>query len=326
MEYIYCTVQPRDFERTYSYISPMGMLAPGTFVEIPFGGDNVPVLGVVLSCGTFTGEEAPFPPEKTKKISRVVTAEEYKGKPSVGERFSAAEIRDILAEADDLIADEDYDGLFHWAGEYYESSDWRLLAKVAQSLRLCIDKNIPEAALNLGAMYYTGHGMAQDFAKAYRLYKMAADAGIRQAITNCGYCWYYGRHQAADMKKVREFFEKGALLFNDGNCLYKLGDLYRSGRGGVEKNEIYAYILYERAYEQAEEDPYIRGDVEARLGRCLLYGIGTAKELDAAYAHLVEALKEFYKRRKTDIFARRLIQGVKQDMAKAEAEMACELE
>lgn len=323
MEYVYCSIKMKRYDRSYSYISPFGRLRPGTAVMVPFGADNALEKGWVLSCGVFTEETAPFPPDRTKQISRVISHEEYEQDFSGG--AEADEAAEALDYADDCLSTEDDDLVYQWAMEHYGSRDWRILAKVQQCLSWCARRNIPEAALNLGSMYYTGHGAAQDYKKAYVLYEAAAKAGICQAITNCGYCWYYGRHAPADKTKARSYFELGALLYDDANCLYKLGDLYLYGEGGLSKNPDYAFILYNRAYEQAEkEDPQILGDAASRVGRCLLRGIGTARDAEAAYPYLQKAAAAFYQRRKIDPFAAGLIKKAK--MLLTEAEQAMEEE
>ena len=46
---------------------------------------------------------------------------------------------------------------------------------------------------DLGALYYMGDLVEQDYAKAAELYEMAADAGCFQSIINLGYIYEYGR-------------------------------------------------------------------------------------------------------------------------------------
>ena len=101
------------------------------------------------------------------------------------------------------------------------------------------------------------------------------------AICDCGYCFYYGRHQAVDYAEAYRWFSIGALLYNDANCLYKMGDFYLDGYA-VEKNEIYAFKMYERALERCGEwdDNSAMPDAQFRVGKCLLHGIGTAKNIE----------------------------------------------
>ena len=77
-EYCYCSVQPKGMSSVYSYLADDGMdIRIGTPVEIPFGHDNVLTKGLVVDFGYYTEDNAPWPVEKTKKIIRVLTPEEY---------------------------------------------------------------------------------------------------------------------------------------------------------------------------------------------------------------------------------------------------------
>lgn len=180
-----------------------------------------------------------------------------------------------------------------------------------------------EASLELGALYYTGNIVEQNYKKAYELYKIAADAGILRAICNCGYCFYYGRHQDIDYAKAYEYFSLGALLHNDANCLYKLGDMYLNGYF-VMKNENYAFILYQRALHCAQENDENSSCIsgaQMRVGKCRLYGTGTYKNAEEAYTLLSLALITFYKRRKAEPYVRGLIVSAKKLLAQAQAQL-----
>ena len=96
---------------------------------------------------------------------------------------------------------------------------------------------MPEAALGLGKLYDTGKAVEQNHQKAYELYQIAADAGLISAIRCCGDGFYYGQHQDIDCKKAYQYFSLGALLHDDANCLYKLGDMYLNGYGVAQNEE-----------------------------------------------------------------------------------------
>lgn len=210
--------------------------------------------------------------------------------------------------------------VYYWACDHHDSNDENILRKVIECYELCAEEGMPEAALNLGTFYYTGRVVEQDYKKAYSLYKIAADAGELRAICNCGYCFYYGRHTEVDYAEAYRYFLLGALLHNDPNCLYKLGDMYREGKG-VEKNENYAFMLFSRALEACEAprgDSYCLADAKFRVGECLLKGIGTDVEVEEAHELLCEALAGFYRRRKSDPFISGLIESAKELIAEAE--------
>ena len=133
----------------------------------------------------------------------------------------------------------------------------------------------PDAALNLGSLYYTGRAGQQDFSKALEYYTIASDWGSRQAQENLGYCYYYGRSTNIDYKKAFHYFALGAF---DGHItsLFKIGDMYRNGYY-VDKNEDAAFRIYHHCYEElTNESLYFAGaDVMIRMADCYYQGIGT---------------------------------------------------
>lgn len=332
--FIYCSVLPVGFSTTYYYLSFTDELTIGTRVQVPFGSENKLLPGTVTNCETFTADEVPFPIEKMKSIIRVLSEEDFlklskEVKPKAKVTFHVPtydpEIIDDLNELEDLIDEEDYDGIFCWADRHHDCvEDPNILQKVLECYEMCVEQNMPQAALNLGTMYYNGRVVMQDFVKAARYYKIAANAGIPTALCNLGYCFYYGRHQDVDYEKAYEYFLKGALFHNNINCLYKLGDMYLNGYG-VEQNATYAFILYTRAWEICEkaddgdeEVSRCAADVQFRMGKCFLKGIGTPVNAEIALNFLPLALCGFYKRRKTDPFVPGLIDSTREFIERAQ--------
>ena len=323
-KYWYCRVAIKGAQSDYSYISDEGRIPAGTYVEVPFGGGNAPVIGVVKACAEYTEEDAPYPVSRTKHIKRIATAEEYEAQAPLQPFYhDDGDAPDYFDEINYYIEDEDWDSVLDWAIRHHDSTDRETLEKVIECYELCIKQNMPTAALNLGTFYYTGRVVEQDYKRAFELYKIAADAGELRAICNCGYCFYYGRHQAVDHAEAFKYFSLGALLFDDANCLYKLGDMYINGYG-VQKNEVYAFKLYSRALDQcrnSDEDAAVTADAQFRVGKCLLRGIGTEKDVEEANVLLSLALLNFYKRRKTDCFVSGLISSTKELIAQAQAQL-----
>lgn len=210
-------------------------------------------------------------------------------------------------EADEYLKNGESELAFYWACNHHERIDSpEIMERVVKCYEMCMNEGNPRAALNLGTLYYVGTYLKRDYKKAAELYEAAAKAGELRAICNLGYCYYYGRHCKADFKKAYEYFLKGALLHNDSNCLYKLGDMYFNGDIG-EKNGRYAYLLYRRSYDAADEYEFCMADIKYRLGKCLFYGIGTEKDIEEAFEYISDALKGFYERRKTDPYVSGLI-------------------
>lgn len=297
--YWYCGVKIKRISTVYSYISHIGEIPVGSYVEVPFGKENTPLIGYVVRSGEYTWENAPYPVEKTKRIIRIATWQEYIRQNAGSED---CDFDDELDELDYYIETGDWDEVLGWACERNDSPHEYIIRKVIECYELCIRKRMPVAALNLGTFYYDGKYVRQDFQKAFELYEMAADDGNLRAICNCGCFFYYGRHQEIDYAEALRYFSLGALLFDDANCLYKLGDMYLCGYG-TDRNEKYAYLLYERALDRCyggDGDDACTAEAQLRVGRCLLHGIGVEMDVEKAHTLLSYALIKFYKRRKTD--------------------------
>lgn len=325
-QFCYVVVQIKGMNTAYSYINDDPTIKVGSYVLVPFGKANDEVPGIVLERRICTEEDAPFPVGKTKHIIRQLSPEEYSGEEDDDPEPGNFDDDDVQEMADYLENTEkyDYDYLFQWAYEHHEAIDSpETIVLVIRCYQLCAEQNMPLACLNLGTFYYNGTYLERDFKKAAALYKIAADSGVPVGIRNMGYCYYYGRHQPVDYAKAYEYFCKGALLFDDANCLYKLGDMYRSGLA-VEKNEKYAFILFRRAMASVDADKdydFCRADVLLRLGECELKGIGTSVDVENAHLLLQCSLAGFYERRKTDPFVSGMIKKVKALIQEAEAQL-----
>ncbi|MCI6265156.1 MAG: sel1 repeat family protein [Collinsella sp.] len=106
---------------------------------------------------------------------------------------------------------------------------------------------------DLGALYYMGDLVEQDYAKAAELYEMAADAGCFQSIINLGYIYEYGRTGKPDHAKAYQWYSLAAALAPSSEAVYKLGDMFSRGRA-VPQDRSKAYRLYERSLELARDD------------------------------------------------------------------------
>lgn len=139
-----------------------------------------------------------------------------------------------------------------------------------------------DAMNDLGALYYEGRGVEQDYTKAVYYYHMAAQHGSRVAQENLGYCYYYGRNVPVDYEKAFHYFALGAFA-GQLISLYKIGDMYQNGYY-VEKNPTEAFRIYERCIEQMTDEaaPLVAGPVFLRLGNALLCGEGTKQDAKGA--------------------------------------------
>ena len=323
-KYCYCSVQPKGMKSTYYYIADEEVKV-NSYVKFPFGYENKLVIGTVTEMGYYDEDSVPFPTEKTKHILRVVSKEEFDNYPGFYAARHEDDSDDIdyeLEEAEEYILSEDYDAVFDWAYDHHDDigSD-RIMQMVCRCYEICVENGNPLAALNLGTLYYTGTYLERDYKKAAALYEIAAKAGERRAICNLGYCWYYGRHQAVDYERAYSYFHLAVLLYDDPNSLYKLGDMYRTGKF-VEQNDIFAVKLYFRALNaimREGEDKFCLADIQLRIGRAFLEGKMIETDYERALRFLTDALAGFYARRKTDPFVKGLIIEAKELIAQAAA-------
>ena len=68
----YCSVMVSVSSRPYAYLTGGLPLKVGDIVEVPFGSGNAIWRGEVVEVMNRTRSDAPWPPEKTKTVSRVV--------------------------------------------------------------------------------------------------------------------------------------------------------------------------------------------------------------------------------------------------------------
>lgn len=66
--YDYCEVKIDGIEKSYAYLAPFEPVKVGDEVIVPFGSNNAERTGLVVAVERFTYENAPYPPEKTKRI------------------------------------------------------------------------------------------------------------------------------------------------------------------------------------------------------------------------------------------------------------------
>ena len=189
------------------------------------------------------------------------------------------EIADLLCEADG--AKQLFPSVAAFLMETYEEQ---------------VKEGNPDAACNIGAMYYTGRIGEQSYRKAVHYYMIAAEGGCRQAQENLGYCYYYGRDMPVDYEKAFHYFALGAF---DGHIrsLYKIGDMYRNGYY-VPQNEAEAFRIYQRCEETMTEAalPLVGADVMMRLGDCYFSGIGTQVDDKEALEYYQKAERLFFTR------------------------------
>jgi hypothetical protein len=93
--------------------------------------------------------------------------------------------------------------------------------EAAKWFRKAADAGDSAGMLNLGAMYYLGNGVLEDYAIAAYWYRKAADAGNVDAMYNLGRMYENGQVAGVkDPTHARELYDKAAAM---GNAEAKAG-------------------------------------------------------------------------------------------------------
>ena len=127
-----------------------------------------------------------------------------------------------------------------------------------------------EEFLPVAAMYYTGQGTPQDFAKAAEWFKKSALLGNADGQYCLGKLYYYGQGVAQNFSDAAKLLTDAGLA-GKGGAQYLLATLYLYGKG-VSKNTVKAYfwsILAVAAPDLPAEDKTaatsLRDQIEAML-------------------------------------------------------------
>ena len=217
-----------------------------------------------------------------------------------------------------------------WASFFAFEHPELVTKDIAEKIVHCYEQasagGVSRATLNLGAVYYNGMIVRRDFKKAFDLYQKAAQSEDQEvatrAICNLGYCYFYGRDIPLDYEKAFHHFLAGVLRFEDSNCLYKLGDMYRYGNY-VPADEKMAFLLYQKAYQETHPGEDCYADIIKRLGDCALNGIGTKKDPILAIQYLTTAQGYLYSKiyQKRDPYAKTVLADVERLIECAKAEL-----
>lgn len=150
--------------------------------------------------------------------------------------------------------------------------------------KMGIHQKCGACANDLGAMYYMGDLVEQDYHKAAELYELATEWGCSQSIINMGYIYEYGRIGEPDYAKAYECYSLAAALTRKSEALYKLGDMYSRGRS-VEKSLSRAAQLWSSSLQEADGPQelaqpsirlapfYLEGSEEARIEKDPMFAL-----------------------------------------------------
>ncbi len=175
-------------------------------------------------------------------------------------------VRTLFAEGGTAFA--------YWATDHYtdfvacSDSHPEVIDTLVLCYRLGIAAGNGDCACNLGALYYMGQLLEQDYGKAAELYELADELGCNQGLVNLGYIYEYGRIGDPDYQKAYECYALAAAGEEDAEALYKLGDMYSRGQA-VEQNKLKAYRLWQRSLDVAQ-DPTLRAQPSIRIAQLLM--------------------------------------------------------
>jgi TPR repeat protein/uncharacterized membrane protein YhaH (DUF805 family) len=140
--------------------------------------------------------------------------------------------------------------------------------------RKSAEQGFAEAQHYFGICLEKGQGIEQDYKQAVYWYLKAAEQGYANAQTSIGACYYNGKGVEKDYKKAMYWFHK-ADEQGDAESQFDIGLCYYNGQG-VEKNYEQAVYWFSKAAEHGN------ADAQCNLGTCYASGQGVAKDYKKA--------------------------------------------
>ena len=108
------------------------------------------------------------------------------------------------------------------------------------------------AQCRLGALYYLGKGVMQDYSEAYKWSKKAADQGYSRAQFYVGVLYENGEGVSQDYSEAYKWYKKAAEQGN-ASAQNNLGLLYKKGEG-VSQDYSEAYKWFNKAAAQGHAE------------------------------------------------------------------------
>ena len=125
-------------------------------------------------------------------------------------------------------------------------------AQALEWYRKAADLGETDSMINIGGMYLYGQGVEQDYTQALEWYEKAADLGKENAMGWLGYLYYNGLGVEQDYTQALEWFKKGADL-GEPSAMNNLAGMYYYGQG-VEQDYTQALEWYEKAADLGNTD------------------------------------------------------------------------
>jgi TPR repeat protein len=149
-----------------------------------------------------------------------------------------------------------------------------LWAQNADYYRAAANRGDKVAQHNLGACYYNGTGVVQDYKQAVYWFKKAAEQGVKESQFCLGECYYYGEGVAQDYKQAVYWWTKAANQ-GDARTQCYLGQCYYMGEGVTSDYKQAVYW-----YKQSAKQGF--AEAQWRMGNCYYLGNGVPRDLAQA--------------------------------------------
>lgn len=134
-----------------------------------------------------------------------------------------------------------------------------------------------DAQLILGIMYLKGEGIEKNAKKAYQWFEKSFMNGNKKAEFQLGFCYQYGVHVEKNLSEALRHYKEYTRMHSDGHAYNCMGDLYREGGNGVEKDCIRALHYY----KEADNLGFIKSAI--RIGSMYFEGDGVQKNYKSAF-------------------------------------------
>lgn len=174
------------------------------------------------------------------------------GSPVGGDDAAASLLEEMAIAALHRSGDEFARFAYENRGRIRTAAQWNddVVEMLVLGYRLGATAGSGACVNDLGALYYLGDLVEQDYEKAAELYREAADRGCYQSVVNLGYIYEYGRLGEPDHGKAYRCFALAAALAPSSEAICKLGDMYARGHG-VERDVRVAFSLWNRSLDLA---------------------------------------------------------------------------
>lgn len=116
-----------------------------------------------------------------------------------------------------------------------------------REFKIAAEDGLEMAQYNLAILYFSGRGVEQNFAEAFRWTAAAADQGHTQAQFNLGALYYEGQGTRRDRETALQWYIKAGNA-DYPPAQYNIGEMYFHG-DGVKKDIIRAHAWISRAIE-----------------------------------------------------------------------------